>query len=79
MSTNTRFDKKILRNRARCRKCNTIIESKHGWHFVQCDCKAIFLDGGKNYVRCGGYPEDIELLTEWDEPKRDPDEELEAA
>lgn len=49
----------IIRNAARCRKCNDEIESKHVHDFVECKCGAIFVDGGKDYLRSGGNPEDF--------------------
>jgi hypothetical protein len=67
---------KIRRNIARCRLCDDVIESKFTHDFVKCKCGAIFLDGGKSYIRCGGYPDEIELRTEWEHPD---DDELEAA
>jgi len=50
-------------------KCYDIIESYHNHDFVRCKCGAIFLDGGMDYIRYGGYSdmtlEDINLLTEY--------------
>ena len=43
----------IKRNMARCKRCNTIIESKHVHSFVQCKCGACFVDGGLDYLRRG--------------------------
>lgn len=37
--------------RAKCRKCNNIIESKHRHDYVTCSCGAISVDGGKDYFR----------------------------
>jgi hypothetical protein len=54
---------KILRNAARCKKCNTIIESKSVHDFVVCKCGAIFVDGGHEYLRRGGILEEIEELS----------------
>ncbi len=54
----------ILTNKARCCKCGDAIESKHVHDFVACKCGAIFVDGGKDYLRRGGEPEDIEELSE---------------
>ena len=54
----------IRRNRARCRKCGTIIESKHRHDFVWCECRSIFVDGGLDYIRAGGNPQDFESLAE---------------
>ena len=41
------------KNRARCKKCSDIIESKYRHDFVSCKCGAIFVDGGNDYWRCG--------------------------
>ena len=53
----------IIRNIARCTKCNTTIESKSVHDFQQCKCKNIFVDGGKQYLRRGAknlqYFEDL--------------------
>ena len=57
---------KILRNRARCRKCNTIIESTRSHDFRMCACSAIGVDGGLEYIRRIGEPEDCEELSEFD-------------
>lgn len=43
----------MSRNRARCRKCSDVIESKHTHDFVRCRCGAIFIDGGPSYRRGG--------------------------
>lgn len=43
----------ILRNAAECRRCGDVIESKHRHDFVACSCGAIFVDGGKAYLRRG--------------------------
>ncbi|EJS09161.1 MULTISPECIES: DUF7695 domain-containing protein [Bacillus] len=45
--------RKILVNKVRCKKCNTIIESKQGCNFALCRCKAIFIDGGTKFQRYG--------------------------
>lgn len=49
-----------LRNIAKCAKCGDIIESKSRHNFVECSCKAIFVDGGNDYIRRGGNPEDFD-------------------
>lgn len=61
----------IIRNRARCKNCGDVIESKsvHDWVCCSCfkneaDTPGIFIDGGHNYVRCGGNLDNLELLTE---------------
>ena len=43
----------IIRNSAKCRKCNDEIESTHRHDFVKCKCGEIFVDGGKAYIRRG--------------------------
>lgn len=56
---------RITRNRAQCFKCFDIIESKDRHDFVYCKCGAIFIDGGKDYVRSGGDLNAINYLTEY--------------
>jgi hypothetical protein len=51
-----------IRNRARCKKCGDVIESKYRHDFVSCKCNAIFVDGGNDYWRCGGDLKYIERL-----------------
>lgn len=41
-----------MRNRAKCKQCNAIIESKHRHDYVTCSCGAISVDGGNDYYRC---------------------------
>jgi len=55
---------KIIHNRVKCVKCGDTIESYHRHDFVKCSCGAIFVDGGKDYLRRGGRPEDIIELSE---------------
>jgi hypothetical protein len=40
-----------MRNRAKCRLCNEIIESKHQHDYVTCSCGEISVDGGNTYHR----------------------------
>jgi hypothetical protein len=53
-----------MKNRARCKKCNDIIESKFRHDFVSCKCGAIFVDGGHDYFRYGGDLESFERLDD---------------
>lgn len=62
MATDKR--KNIIANRAKCKKCGDIIESKYTHDFVWCKCGAIFVDGGKSYCRRGGDPEAFEDMSE---------------
>ena len=59
---------RITRNAARCKKCGTVIESKHRHDFVSCACGAIFVDGGHDYIRRGGDPSLMEDLCEESRP-----------
>jgi hypothetical protein len=54
----------IIRNAAQCAKCGDIIESKHRHDFVSCSCGAIFVDGGREYIRSGGAAENFISLLE---------------
>ena len=56
---------KIVRNAAKCLKCNDEIESVHVYDFKYCKCGSIFVDGGKDYIRRGGDLGSIRELTEY--------------
>lgn len=60
----------ITRNAAQCRLCGEIIESTHRHEFRSCSCKAIFVDGGHDYLRRGGHPNDFIDLSEKTEEKK---------
>ena len=64
---------KIISNKARCRLCGDVVESKHRHDWQSCSCGAIFVDGGREYLRRGAKNfEDLEELSEWvdaDEPE----------
>lgn len=51
---------KIIRNIAKCKICDDVIESKHTYDYVMCKCGAIFLDSGTEYQRYGWWPEKVE-------------------
>lgn len=63
--------KRIIRNRARCKKCGDIIESRHGHDFVWCKCGTIAVDGDHLYLKRCFYADDpdevIEELSEYEE------------
>ena len=59
-------ERKIIRNAAKCLKCNDMIESKHVHDFRFCKCQSIFVDGGKDYIRRGGNLSDMLDLTEYE-------------
>ena len=62
---------KIIRNAAQCTQCNTIIESKYRHDFQSCQCGAIFVDGGKEYLRRGGEAKDFIDLSQYMESSYD--------
>jgi hypothetical protein len=41
-----------MRNRAKCKLCKDIIESKYVHDYVNCRCGEISVDGGNEYHRC---------------------------
>ncbi|MEK5109897.1 hypothetical protein MHI57_24860 [Cytobacillus sp. FSL K6-0129] len=45
--------KRPLINRARCKKCEVIIQSRTSHDLRHCKCGAIFIDGGQDYQRYG--------------------------
>lgn len=56
--------KKILRNAAKCARCQDVIESTHRHDFRACKCGAIMVDGGKDYIRRVG---DFEAMIDLNE------------
>jgi len=54
----------VTLNKAQCKKCGDIIESKSNHDFRWCKCGSIAVDGGKSYIRRIGEPEDIIELSE---------------
>jgi len=55
--------KKIVSNKAKCRKCFSVIESKSVYDFVTCKCGLISVDGGLEYIRRLGELKNIEEMT----------------
>jgi len=55
---------KIIINKIKCKKCGDIIELTYRHDFKFCKCGAVAVDGGKDYLRRLGNPEDIEDLSE---------------
>lgn len=41
-----------MKNRAKCKLCNKIIESFHTHDYVSCECGEISIDGGNTYAHC---------------------------
>jgi hypothetical protein len=42
---------KVVINKAQCKLCGDIIESKSGHDFKTCKCGEISVDGGRQYIR----------------------------
>lgn len=57
----------IKRNAIKCKLCEDIIESFSVHDFKYCKCRSVFVDGGKEYLRRGGYLDNIEELSEYEE------------
>ena len=53
-----------IRNRAKCKKCGDMIESKYRHNFVTCTCGAISVAGGNDYWKRSGNPENFEEIKE---------------
>ena len=56
-------------SKAKCKHCGDIIESKSRHDWVSCSCfknepdtTGIFIDGGDEYLRCGGNLDNFELI-----------------
>lgn len=41
----------VVTNKAQCRLCEDIIESKSGHDYQRCSCGEISVDGGKSYIK----------------------------
>lgn len=61
--------KRIKRNAIRCVWCGDVIESKSRHDFVWCSCRAVYVDGGLDYLRRGFRDStgDFEELSEYEE------------
>lgn len=61
------MSQRIITNTIRCKHCDDTIESRHRHDFQACKCGAVFVDGGREYLRRGfrTSPEDdyVELST----------------
>lgn len=57
---------KVVRNAFQCRQCGETVESTHRHHYATCEC-GNFTDGGHDYVRRGGYFDDMIDLCEFED------------
>lgn len=55
---------RILRNRAKCKTCGEEIESHFRHDYQVCSCGAIAVDGGHDYLRRAGLPDQCIDLSE---------------
>lgn len=50
----------------KCRNCGVVLHSMYRHDFQSCKCvedeKRVFVDGGFDYGRIGGFPENIEII-----------------
>lgn len=61
--------KNLKKNKAQCKLCLDVLESKHVHDWVSCKCGAIFIDGGLDYIRIGGDLNNIIDMCEYTEEK----------
>lgn len=61
---NRQYFNKIVCNKAQCKTCNDIIESKHKHDFINCRCGSLAVDGGKDYIKRSGIPGQCIELSE---------------
>lgn len=47
------MNRRILTNKIKCNHCLQEIESTHHHNFQKCKCGAVFVDGGREYLRRG--------------------------
>jgi tRNA(Ile2) C34 agmatinyltransferase TiaS len=59
------MEKKIIRNKAKCKLCGDIIESMTRHDFKFCSCKKMAVDGGKDYIKRLGDPATCEEMSEF--------------
>jgi len=56
----------MIKNKAKCKLCGTVIESIYRHDFVECKCGAIAVDGGNDYFRRIGDQKNFILFDEND-------------
>lgn len=50
---------RITKNAIRCNKCGDFVESVHVHDFKWCSCQSVAVDGGHDYLRRVGNPDDF--------------------
>ncbi len=68
---------RLVHNRARCRVCGDVVESRHVHDLRFCGCRRVGVDGGLFYLRRLGRRDDREEMSVWEEvaPAGQPEEE----
>lgn len=64
------MEKKIIKNKAQCKKCKDIIESKGTNDLKRCSCGSIAVSGGLEYIKRIGNLDDVIELSELEEKKQ---------
>lgn len=54
---------RIIQNQVRCNKCGDEPYSAHRHDYVSCKCGAVAVDGGMEYLRRSGNPEDYTEMS----------------
>lgn len=62
----------IIRNSAKCLKCNEEIESKHRHDFRFCKCGNLAVDGGQDYLKRAGNLDSFEETSVTKDVERAP-------
>ena len=57
--------RKIIENKAQCKKCQDIIQSNTTNDLKRCSCGSIAVDGGLDYVKRLGDLDDIMFSILW--------------
>lgn len=60
------MNRKIVTNKTECKRCGDIIESTYRHDFRTCKCGAVYVDGGKDYLRRRGKREDWKDKSVWE-------------
>lgn len=53
-----------MSKKIRCKKCGEVLQSMYTHDFQMCSCQSCFIDGGDEYCRIGGEPENWEFVDE---------------
>ncbi len=60
----------LLRSQLRCPKCDDLISSIHRHDFRTCECGALSIDGGRDYLRIAADDEVMALFMDEDERQK---------